>query len=135
MTLTNFQVTYDPRSRSNCWSLYKCCLFNLYLKNVKLGSVDALREEMFPIDFQVMWSKIKVKRDLYPSTHYFMILCLMVMKLAALVDYPYCFLGHKVKVKWLGFISALSTQYLWTIWLIISFKLPNLVHWLPLESG
>ena len=27
----------------------------------KLGTVDAPREEMFPIDFQVMWSKVRIK--------------------------------------------------------------------------
>ena len=36
----------------------------------------------------------------------------MVTKLATLVDFPHCFLGHKVKVKLLIFVSALSTQYL-----------------------
>ena len=45
-----------------------------------------------------------------------MILCLMVAKLATLVDFreniiPNAFLGHKVKITLLVFISASSAQY------------------------
>ena len=42
-----------------------CCPLNifwpLYLINTKLGAGVALNEHMIPIDFQVTWSKVKVK--------------------------------------------------------------------------
>ena len=51
--------------RSNWWSLYKYCQRNIFwplcLKIVKLSSVDASWEWMFPIDVLVTWSKVKVK--------------------------------------------------------------------------
>ena len=56
---------YGRRSRSNCWSLYKCCQPNIFwlfcFKVAKLGTVDALSEDMIPIPFQIMCSKVKVK--------------------------------------------------------------------------
>ena len=50
------------------------------------------------------------------STQYLMILCLMVAKLATLVDFreniiPTAFWGHKVKITLLVFISTSSAQY------------------------
>ena len=46
---------------SNCCYEYRCCSFNifqfLFLKVAKLCTMNAHREKMLHIDFQLMWSK------------------------------------------------------------------------------
>ena len=50
---------------SNCCYEYRCCSFNifqfLFLKVAKLCTMNAHREKMLHIDFQLIWSKKKVK--------------------------------------------------------------------------
>ena len=117
--------------RSNSWYLYKGLLnmfWPLCLKVAKLDMVDTPIELMFPVDFQVKRSKVNVNLLIsIPSIVYWnlMTLCLMVTKLATLVDFwkriiPIA-LCHKVKVKLL-FFNYLSVVHnvLWNICLIIT---------------
>ena len=57
--------SHDLRRMSNCWSLYKYCplgvIWPLWLRVARLVAVDVPREKNFLIDFQVTWSKVKVK--------------------------------------------------------------------------
>ena len=59
-------------------------------------TVDVPKEEIFPVDFPVTLSNLKFKLLVFKNngvTHYLidnLIICLMVTKLATLVDYPYC---------------------------------------------
>ena len=91
----------------------------------KFGTVVAPKRYMFPIEFKAMWSKVKVKLLIC----LLLTLCLMAIKLAKLIG----LFGHTVMIKLLVFISALSAQYFMNH-LLYNYH-PNLIQWLPLESG
>ena len=91
---------------------------------------------MSPMDFQVMWSKIKAKLLIFFLIKccllYLLTLCLMVSKLASMVDFtekiiPIAFWGHKVKVKYWSSYQHFPLNILWTICLIIT-KLCTVVN-------
>ena len=55
--------TQNQRSRSKCWSVKKCQLnifLPLCLKVATLGTVNACRQNITPIDVQVTWLKVTV---------------------------------------------------------------------------
>ena len=89
-----FQLMFNShglRSCSNCWSLNKCPL-NIFwlpcLKFPKHRTVDATKKEMFPIDFLVTLSKVKVKLLIFEkwlSAQYLKLYCLIVSKFGTVV--------------------------------------------------
>ena len=89
----------------------------LCLKVAKLGTMDAPRQQMTPMDSEVTWSKVKVKLLILLFAQYFLPLFWKVPKLGS-VDVPseqmtYC----NVQVTWsevklLIFVPCSVTQYL-----------------------
>ena len=90
--------SYGRRSRSNCWSVYKCCQPNIFwllcFKAARLGTVDAPSEGMTPIPFQIMCSKIKVK--------------LLIFILSVVLSYDFLIDGYQTLLQCLTSVRRLS---------------------------
>ena len=94
---------------------------------------------MFSIEFQVKWSQVKVKLVIFIRNVVYLISFDPLLDGYQTrytswfwrEDYPYCFLGHKVKKNyWSSYQHCLFNEPL-----IYAWQLPNLVQWLPPESG